>query len=180
MIRRLPSVCQGALTRRRLLDQSPSIGLSANGGSAATRASPSIWRSCCSIAAAMSGCSLEIFLRVLAALANSVLLVGIPGPTLCTRPRSLARSGGRLRARCLRHTSCRTPPGGTAATLFFTTFTRTRLPVVSSPSLIWPMRRTSRRTGHKTSGHAAGGGFGIAHEHADLLPQLIDEDHGGP
>ena len=32
------------------------------------------------------------------------------------------------------------------ATLFFTTFTRTRLPVISSRSLTGPIRRTSSRT----------------------------------
>ena len=32
------------------------------------------------------------------------------------------------------------------ATLFFTTFTRVMLPVTSSPFLIAPMRRMSRRT----------------------------------
>ena len=31
------------------------------------------------------------------------------------------------------------------ATLFFTTFARTRWPITSSPSLIWLIRRTSMR-----------------------------------
>ena len=38
------------------------------------------------------------------------------------------------------------------ATLFFTTFTFTRLPTASSPSLIWEMRRISRRTEGRISG----------------------------
>ena len=37
--------------------------------------------------------------------------------------------------------------------------------------------RDARR--HRTSGLAAGGGFGIAEEHADLFTQLVDEDGGG-
>ena len=49
-------------------------------------------------------------------------------------------------SRCPCRTRCRTRPGGTArATLFLTTFTRTRLPTASVPSLSVSIRRMSRR-----------------------------------
>ena len=50
---------------------------------------------------------------------------------------------------------------------------------MSSRSLIWPVRRMSRRTrGVEFQRVAAGRGLGIAVHHADLHPQLVDEDDG--
>src|SRR3954464_9313095 len=80
------------------------------------------------------------------------------------------------------------------ATLFLTTLTPVRLPTISSPSLSVSMRRTSRRTqeqhfsalapggadkGVELVRGATGRGLGRAEHHADLLAQLVDEDHRG-
>ena len=64
------------------------------------------------------------------------------------------------------------------ATLFLTTLTRVSLPMTSSPFLMAPMRRMSRRTGGvELERVAAGGGLRVAEHHADLHADLVDEDH---
>jgi hypothetical protein len=66
------------------------------------------------------------------------------------------------------------------ATLFLTTLTRVWLPTTSSPFLIAPMRRMSRRTEEvELERVAAGGGLGVAEHHADLHADLVDEDDDG-
>ena len=81
-------------------------------------------------------------------------------PLVCIMSNSATRNGG--------------------ATLFLTTFARTRWPTTSSPSLSWPMRRTSMRQERvELQRPAAGRGFGTAEHHADLLADLVDEDHRG-
>ena len=66
------------------------------------------------------------------------------------------------------------------ATLFFTTFTRTWLPITSSPSFSWLARRMSSTYGSiEFQGVTAGGCFRIAEHDTDFFAQLVDEDTGG-
>ena len=66
------------------------------------------------------------------------------------------------------------------ATLFFTTFTRVRLPTTSSPSLMArDAPHVEAHRGVELERVAAGGGLGVAEHHADLHADLVDEDDGG-
>ena len=64
------------------------------------------------------------------------------------------------------------------ATLFLTTLTRTREPIVSSPSLMPVIfANVEPHRAVELQRQAAGGRLRIAEHHADLLANLVDEHH---
>jgi len=84
---------------------------------------------------------------VVLALADPAALVAVPGADFSTMPWALPRSmispSREIPAPYMISNSASRNGG---ATLFLTTFTRVMLPVTSSPFLIAPMRRMSKRT----------------------------------
>ena len=93
----------------------PACGSAPAGDSAATRVSPRVWRSCCSMAAATSGWSLRYFLAFSRPWPIRSSWYAYQAPLLWTRACRWRGPGGPPRARSLHRTSCQTPPGGTAA-----------------------------------------------------------------
>ena len=64
--------------------------------------------------------------------------------------------------------------------MFLTTLARQRFPTAWSPSLIVAgAADVDADGGVELQGPSAGGGFGVAEHHADLLADLVDEDDGG-
>ena len=61
--------------------------------------------------------------------------------------------------------------------LVLTTLTRVSFPTISSPFLIAPIRRISRRTEVKLERISAGGGFRAAKHDADFHADLVNENN---
>src|SRR3989442_12273167 len=149
--------------------------------SAAPERSPSFSRTLASICAATSGCSRRksrafsrpwpmrsppkayqapVFSTIPCSDAMSISSPSLEMPVPYRMSNSASRNGG--------------------ATLFFTTFTLVRLPITSSPCLMAPTRRMSRRRRVELERVAAGGGLGIPEQDPDLHADLVDEHDDRP
>jgi len=97
------------------------------------------------------GMLLQVFARIVLALADLVLVIGIPGAGLLDDAVFDAELNDFALARyafAVENVEQGSRNGG--AILFFTTFTRVSLPITSSFFLIDPMRRMSSRTERRT------------------------------